>query len=152
MHLIVVLTHFKRGQAFGAVDAFKIMQEGNRTLDQVFVDGLAIMHGNPRKHIWSFAAGHDGPSFRCPCDNQDRTFAVLPPSFVGNNYFCDGSYNGALWDGQNCTTACCTFHSPPWFKVDLPTVSTDAIEVKLCTDQDITNELVGVQQLQLYVQ
>ena len=61
------------------------------------LEGVSITHGNPRQHIWSLAAGHGGIKYRCPCDSPTRTFAALPPSFVGDNYFCDGDYNGALW-------------------------------------------------------
>ena len=51
------------------------------------------------------AAGH-GRNFCCPCGSTNRGHAPLPPSFIGDSYFCDGDYNGALWDGQDCTTAC----------------------------------------------
>ncbi len=103
----------------------------------------------------TFAAGHDhGPasSARCLCDNENRNRAPLPPSFVGNNYFCDGDYNGQLWDGQDCTTACCTFNSPPWFSVSLPAPATDNIEVRICTDQDKSDEDIYVGFIQIYVQ
>ncbi len=109
-----------------------------------------MTHGSPRQHIWSLAAGHGG-NFRCPCDNSDRAQAPLPPSFVGNNYFCDGDYNGALWDGQGCTTDCCTFNSPPYFSVALPSSTFDDIEVRICSDQDRGDEAVHIGMLELYV-
>ena len=113
-------------------------------IDDAYLDGVSVTRGTPRQHIWSFGAGHNrfgaGP-FRCPCDNpNDREFAPLPPSFVGDNYFCDGEYNGALWDGMDCTTSCCTFNSPPWFSVTLPTPTSDDIEVRICSDEYTTNE------------
>ena len=138
------------GQATGSVDAFKTFH-GNGTLDGIYMDGVTIMRGSPRKHVWSFGAGHGG-TFRCPCDSQDRTFALLPPPFVANNYFCDGSYNQALWDGLNCNTACCNFNSPPWFRVSLGTATSDDIEVRLCVDQMSNNERVFIQNMQLYIQ
>ena len=37
-----------------------------------------------------FWSSHRPFPFWCPCDNSDQSSAPLPPSFVGNNYFCDG--------------------------------------------------------------
>ena len=59
------------------------------TIDS-YIDGVSLTHGQPRQHIWSFAAGLDEvgsvPQFNCPCTNSGR---AIPPPFVGNNYFCD---------------------------------------------------------------
>ena len=125
-------------------------------IDDAYLDGVSVTRGTPRQHIWSFGAGHNrfgaGP-FRCPCDNpNDREFPPLPPSFVGDNYFCDGEYNGALWDGMDCTTSCCTFNSPPWFSVTLPTPTSDDIEVRICSDEYTTNEPIRIRVLEFYVQ
>lgn len=119
------------------------------SIDETYLDGMSVTHGSPRQHIWTFASGHAG---RCPCDTTDRSAAPLPPSFVGDNYFCDGQYNGALWDAMNCTTSCCTFNSPPWFTVTLPTPTTDDIEARLCSDQSLGDERIHVRLLELYVQ
>ena len=125
------------------------------TIDTAYLDGVSITYGSPRQHIWSFAAGH-GPinnsPYRCPCDSPNRSFAPLPPPFVGDNYFCDGDYNGALWDAMDCTTACCTFNSPPYFSVTLPTPTSDAIEARICTDQHGADEKTHISFLQIFVQ
>ena len=139
------------GFAITSPDAFLGRNNG---IDGAYLDGVSVTHGSPRQHIWSFGAGH-GLSFglyRCPCDNPDRGQAPLPPSFVGNNYFCDGDENQDLWDAMNCTTNCCTFNNPPWFKVPLPAPTTDDIEVRICSDQSIGDERVHVSLLQFYVQ
>ena len=126
-------------------------------IDTPYLDGVSVTYGSPRQHIWSLAAGH-GPVpgypgfYRCPCDTANRTNAPLPPSFVGDDYFCDGVYNGALWDAANCTTACCTFNSPPYFIRTLPTPTSDDIEVRICTDESMGNEPISVAELQLLVQ
>ena len=116
-------------------------------INDAYLDGMSITYGSPHQHIWSFGNGH---SSRCPCESTDRLAAPLPPSFVGNNYFCDGA-NGALWDGLDCTDACCTFNSPPWFDVTLPTPTSDDIMVRLCSDEQ-TNESPRIQLLELYIQ
>ena len=147
------------GFGTGGLDAFfqkdtSIMY----TIDIGYLDGVSITHGSsPRKHIWSFAAGHlsGNTEYRhCPCDaTVNTTFspAPFPPSFVGNNYFCDGAYNGFLWNGQDCVTDCCTFNRPPWFTVTLPSPTEDDIEVRICTDESTSDERIYVQQIQLFV-
>jgi len=138
------------GFAVSSPDAFHASSEG---INDAYVDGISITNGSPRQHIWSFAAGHDQRlgSIRCPCDTSNRNTAPLPPPFVGNNYFCDGEVNGALWDAMDCTTACCTFNSPPWFSVTLPTPTSDNIEVRICYNQPLDDESIPIQLLELYV-
>ena len=122
-------------------------------IDGNYVDGISLTHGShPRKHIWTFAAALDEvgtfPSFNCPCTNTDHDkFATQPPSFVGNDYFCDtGSTNrwlhifypeDPLWDGAGCGSAntCCSLNNPPWFLKQLPSTTTDDIEMRMCRDQ-----------------
>ena len=138
------------GYALSSPDGFAAIAVSSNGIDDPYLDGLSVTYGSPRQHIWSLAAGHAG---RCPCDNSDTNFAPLPPSFVGDNYFCDGDYNGALWDAEDCTNqACCTLNSPPMFNVTLSAPSSDAIEVRICVDQHRNDEAVHVRLLQLFVQ
>ena len=143
------------GRAIGyAVNTPDGFINGNRGIDGDYVDGVSLTHGSPRQHIWTFSAGH-GPQFslyRCPCDNPNRGEAPLPPDFVGDNYFCDGDYNGALWDGRDCTTDCCTFNSPPWFSVTLPAPTSHDIEVRICSDSPGPDENLHLSLLQIFVQ
>ena len=141
----------------------------SRTLDDVYVDGISLTHGcSPRKHIWTFAAAlHEVlTSFRrfiCPCTNiRNPTFIPIPP-FVGNDYFCDTASEHSfqakfypddpLWDGQGCgpLNTCCTFNTPPWFMKQLPSPTTDDIEMRLCADQSRNNEDITVETIELYV-
>ena len=127
---------------------------GGRGIDGDYVDGVSLTYGSPRQHIFTFGAGH-GPQFtlyRCPCDNPNRAQAPLPPDFVGNNYYCDGDYNGALWDGRDCTTPCCTFNNPPWFSVTLPAPTSAGIEARICSDSPGPDETLHLSVLQVFVQ
>ncbi len=137
------------GYTAGTPDEFADFGRGRNNIETFYLDGVSLTYGSPRQHIWSFAAGH-GVTFRCPCDSTDRGFAPLPPSFVGDNYFCDGEYNGALWDGQDCTSDCCTFNSPPYFSATLPAPTSDDIEVRMCSDESSGEPYIAL--LQLYVQ
>ncbi len=136
------------GYAKSSPDGFYRFSSQN--IDTPYLDGVSITHGQPRQHIWSLAAGHGG-SFRCPCDNTNRNTAPLPPSYVGNNYYCDGEYNGVLWDGKDCTTSCCTFNSPPWFRSRLTSKTMNNIEVRICADQPQEDEQVFLSTLFLYI-
>ena len=64
------------------------------TIDSIYFDGVAIMYGSPRQHIWTFAAGREENSTRstdnvCPCDT---TSDIRIPPFVGDDYFCESGY------------------------------------------------------------
>ena len=126
------------------------------TVEDNYLDGVSVTHGAPgsRTHIWSFAAGYPSPIPRCPCDNTNRSIAPLPPSEVGENYFCSRSSSDRLWTGDGCTpdNPCCSFHNPPYFSVQLPTPTTDQIELRICKDQSDRDEQLLVQFAEIYVQ
>ena len=139
---------------------------GNTNVDGSYLDGVSITHGgNPRKHIWSFAAIHDErvSHGRCPCVNHYASI-TSPPSFVGNDYFCDAGSEGVwtttfysadpLWDGRGCgrDNSCCTRNSPPQFVKTLDAPTTDNIEARLCLDQDRGNENILLETVEIYVQ
>ena len=151
------------GIGSGTPDAFFRFIEDQTTIEDNYLDGVSVTHGAPgsRTHIWSFGAGHPTPSYspyyaRCHCeDNTTDDFAVLPISEVGENYFCSSTYSrDRLWFGSDCNTAssCCSFHNPPYFSVQLPTPTTDQIELRICTDEALDNEPVLVLFAEIYVQ
>ena len=153
-------------------DTFRPSIDSN-SIDGIYVDGISLTHGsNPRKHIWTFAGGLDEvgtiPSSNCPCTNTNLdTYARQPPDFVGNDYFCDtGSTNrwqrrfypdDPLWDGAGCgpTNTCCSLNNPPWFLKQLPSNTTDDIEMRMCRNQNRVNgridEDTPIELLELYV-
>ena len=158
------------GYQLSTPDAFR---SSSRSIDTYYLDGVSLTHGSPRQHIWSFAGGLDEensapglPTDTCPCVTGSANENLIP-SFVGQNYFCetgitqwDGRITGTfwpngdpLWDGQGCgpTSSCCTFNSPPWFNVTLPSPTTDDIEVRICGDQARGDEDTPIQLIELYV-
>ena len=136
------------------------------TLEEVYIDGVSLTHGTPgnRSHIWSFIASlgenRDGCQ-GCPCYN-DFTGTRVP--FIGNNFFCDSGteqyfphrlyHNNPLWDGQGCgsNSECCTFNNPPWFCTELDQSTSDDIELRLCGDENTSNEDVPIEHIELYIQ
>ena len=146
-------------------DAFR---RGQTTIDSYYVDGISLTHGSPRKHIWTFAAAlHEYSSYPqgvCPCTNIRNSQNDTIPSFVGHDYFCDtGSENhfqrifygdDPLWDGEGCGefSTCCSWNTPPWFMKQLPSPTSDDIEMRLCADESRRNEDITVESLEIYVQ
>ena len=157
------------GYQLGNPDAFDGADGGPiRSIDSYYMDGVSLTYGSPRQHIWSFVGGlneGDRASLTCPCVNGS-TAGNRIPSFIGQNYFCESGLtqqspghgvfhpNGdPLWDGQGCgpTSSCCTFNSPPWFNVQLSSLTTGDIEVRICGDGGIGNEDTPIQLMELYV-
>lgn len=99
----------------------------------------------------------------CPCSHAGGTPA---PVYVGDNYYCESGRptdaftsntffgNDPLWDGKQCDSegTCCTEKSPPWFSVNLPTTTTDDIEVRICGDEGTSNEDTPIAVMELFVQ
>ena len=106
------------------------------TIDRNYFDGVAVMHGSPRQHIWTFGIRPSEnntrhTSFNCPCDTTGDI------QFVGEDYFCESGYvypgyrnstleytfhsNDTLWDGEDChsSSSCCSLHNPPYFTKSL---------------------------------
>ena len=156
-----------KGYQFGATSAFYY---SSIDIDSYYVDGISLTHGDPgsRQHIWTFAAGltEDSnifPGEDCPCDTSQYN---LVPAFVGNDYFCESGLNTAwnynniilypdvLWDGQDCTSTstCCQLNNPPWFTKNLPTTTTDDIELRICTYWELSIVDVPLELIELYVQ
>ena len=157
------------GYQVGTPDAFNT-EVSSTSINRFYADGISITHGSPRKHIWTYAGGVSDTDSRsitsfCPCQTSR---AVQPPSFLGNNYYCetgnpnrdwlDGQIFAAdkLWDGEQCENegSCCTTKSPPWFSVELSisTTVTDDIEVRICGDESTSNEDTPIELLEIYVQ
>ena len=150
----------------GSPDAFQTWSISS--LHNKYVDGISITVGNPRKHVWTYAAGltddhsFNGAIHNCPCA---RYPGRAPPSFVGEHYYCESGNTGLhlnsqyytedpLWDGAGCSVNnnCCTNINQPWFFRQLVTSRQDDIEARLCTNQGFADEAVLVEQVQLYVQ
>ena len=164
------------GYQVGSTDVF-----GDRQLliDQTYVDGVSLTYGSPRQHIWTFASGlsetittshSNHERYTCPCALVGTGFRMQqPPSYVGNNYFCESGNpattfentntlrytNDPLWDGQRCEGQCCNTgndNSPPWFNAELPSTTNENMEVRICGDNGTSNEDSPIGLIELYVQ
>ena len=156
---------FLRGYQKGTPDGFGASRDYGFGIDDPYVDGVSITIGNPRKHIWTYAAGLTSngnfPNNNCPCTVIS---GPDPPPFVGENYFCSsGSPNSfahdhlyadtPLWQGTECTDYrdnCCTNVGLPWFYREFGTYQHDNIEVRICYNQGYSDEAILIDQLKLY--
>ena len=140
-----------------------------QTIDGYYVDGVSLTYGSPRQHIWTFANALDEASrfndeSRCTCTDSSRP--NTPPSFVGNDYFCETGVppgqqfdsatfhaDDPLWDGQGCgpTSTCCTFNNPPWFCKQLPQSTNADLEVRLCSHDPVRYENTPVELIEIYI-
>ena len=121
-----------RGYQFGSTDGFFDTYICDNTIEENYIDGVSLTHGQPRKHIWTYAAAIQSlPStntyWTCPCFSNNKQY--LSPPFVGQDYYCESgtneSYqngmfypNDILWDGEQCDgfeVPCCTQSNLPWF-------------------------------------
>ena len=153
----------------GATNAFHHAGSSSDTIDDTYVDGVSLTHGSPREHIWTFAAALResiamNAESTCPC--AGNCGATPPPRFVGSDYFCEAGVidntltsptlysNDPLWDGDGCTNTnpCCSFNNPPWFYKQLPQPTTDNIEMRVCKDEDASNEDVAIEIVEIYIQ
>ena len=92
------------GYQIGSPDAFSQGHQQS-SIDEPYVDGVSVTYGDPRKHIWTFVGGISEtvvnalPSRSCPCalNGTDLEIPQEPPTFVGNNYFCEsGNPNNTM--------------------------------------------------------
>ncbi len=158
----------------GTPDAFRqSIGDFVLTLEDAYIDGVSITHGaeGSRQHIWSFVGGlfESGPTHnlesQCPCSNTNAIWPFQVPSYVGNDYFCDSGNPGPgfsfaevysddpLWDGEGCGpySTCCENNTSPWFCTTLPQPTTDDLELRLCGDQDLSNEDIEVTLVEIYI-
>ena len=153
------------GYQYNSPNAFWSYLSYNLNIDQVYFDGLSIMYGIPRKHIWTYTAGFTYFNLgkdSCPCNHGNRH---LPPLFVGSDYYCESGRpsgtcspvlfsNDTLWDGQHCggrEAPCCTQPNMPWFLKTLNETTTEDIELRACTSSDGCDGNVPVYLIELYV-
>ena len=149
------------GYQFGTPDGF----HPTGTIDVAYADGVSITSGSPREHVWTYVAGicencSYGASL-CPCSSNPGNGA---PTFVGHHFYCESGnpsdtisgrlYTGdKLWDGKQCEGSCCAgtdIYTSLWFKVQLSTTTSDDIEIRICGDEESSNEDTPVELVEVY--
>ena len=158
-----------RGYQYYSTDAFKRVVNDVTDINSHYVDGVSITYGSPRRHIWTYASGlsddynYGNGVYNCPCAKYPGD---TPPAFVGLDYYCESGITGRwednnrialedhLWDGHGCGPGnnCCAQAGMPWFCRTLPQEVSEDVEVRLCSDQDNSNEEIYLELLEVYIQ
>ena len=137
----------------------------SKTLNHAYVDGISITQGSPRRHVWTYAAYQfesERALDKCPCATSDGIVDYPPPSFVGDDYYCETGFvttdnskriawEDPLWDGKGCTrpeNRCCQRFG--WFHKTVPS-SDDHIELRWCVDSALSNEDTYVDLAEIWV-
>ena len=139
------------------------------TIDQLYLNGLSITHGvyvpGSRNHIWSYAVGWREDTSHvdnCSCAAHPR-IENLTPDYVGDHFYCDtATYynpkvewytNNTLWDDKDCYpgSKCCDNECLPCFWRTLPQETTDNVEVRWCTSNNVGNDKVSTELLEVFV-
>ena len=139
--------------------------------DDGYAEGILITRGSPRQHVWAYVVadvanppvGYTNPDM-CPCTGHAS--APQPPSFVGNDYYCDSGndaggnaierqlYNKTLWnsEGTMCSVSatCCENPDQPWFRKKLDAPTNDNIELRWCANEDL-REATATERVELYI-
>ena len=154
-----------RGYQYYTTDAF--LASSRITINDAYIDGISITHGNPRRHLWSYAANYyeqyrGSHNYICPCARPDPgNSRWYVPAFVGADYYCESGFvttyatriawEDPLWDGAGCVTpgnTCCERHG--WFHKQVDQTS-DSIEVRWCADEGRSNEDVFTDLVEIWV-
>ena len=115
-----------RGYQRQTTDAF---DTANKGINSAYVDGISITLGRPRKHVWTYAIGHEDTErygrCQCPCAHNP---GVAAHPFIGSHYYCESGAaeiltakyytDDPLWDGSGCVSPnnnYCTNVGMPWF-------------------------------------
>lgn len=161
------------GYQYGSTDALYRPIVARHTPDlasnqmSVMDGGIMLTHGrSPRKHIWTLFSGTSQRArgiLGCPCNINSSIRNRVPSPWPGQDFFCDSATtvqsidyhfykNNPLWDGIGCNetlTTCCQFNNPPWFCKQLPQLTSDNIELRLCADNP--NEGTPIELIEIYV-
>eukprot|EP00117_Sycon_ciliatum_P035227 scpid78299/ scgid26751/ len=150
------------GYKFRSPDAFH--SQPGYLIDSAYVDGFSISRDSApgvRNHVFTYAVGMDRESgSKCPCRGGTQA-----QPFVGDNYYCaETKYaqHPATWslghdDHLFDTTVSCSSTTQyqcepvPDFHVTLDSATSDRIEVRICSDQDNSDDELGLDKLHLYV-
>ncbi len=113
------------------------------TLNDNYVDGVSLTHGKKysRKHIWTFLALNVYLFY----DEQCNKCACKRPKFIkSRQYTCSFV--------ESCSQSTC--HKTYWnnnFVRELPHSTTDDIEMRVCRDEDRSNEDILLRSVEIYV-
>ena len=147
---------------YGSPDCFQVHPED---IDSYYVDGISITYGSsPRTHVWTYAAAlhqfYPGKNIPNTCPSTGG--GAGPWDFVGDDYFCASGNPGLGWQPVQLYTqyplwssiqGSCSFcgKNDLSFCVELETSTDDDLELRVCTDETLSNEDIRIESIDLYI-
>ena len=133
---------------YHSMDAFG-QSRTSYTIDDDYVDGLSLTVDDgtgSREHVYTWAIGLTPgyyPDYDCPADGGESA-----QSFVGSDYTCETGNTASTWTAVWYSPA---LFSTTWAQVSLSATTSEDLEARLMSNQDSSNEDIGVAELELYV-
>ena len=165
-HPFAAMRGIVAGFGLGGSDAYR--DGTGATIDGIYVDGLTITRGVPRRHVFTFAHGctevfGDGATCGCPCDG-----GTAAPTFVGTDFRCEEPQRSVepsntgnrffdvddpLFDGGGIEDATCVgdAESSSSFTIEMADVAADPVELRLMGTEGSGNEDLAVVGLELWI-
>jgi dynein heavy chain len=152
-----------KGYQVGSTEGFP--PPGLLPIDSHYVDGVSITQGNPKRHLWTYAAGlselYSRGQYRCPCARTDTSDRSSVPDYVGEHFYCESGFvstyrhgmviwDDPLWDGKGCHAPrndCCKRFG--WFHREVLT-SSDDIELRICASSGFSNEDIAIESYEIW--
>ena len=154
---------------YGHINAFGFAPNP-ATVENAYAEGILITRGSPRQHVWTYTVAdvaNPPPGYThddtCPCTGHAR--APEPPSFIGDDYYCDSGNNASgnaddnrlyskeLWNSQgpmcSVNASCCNNPDQPWFKKKMGVPVNDNIELRWCANE--ASEGTATERVELYI-
>ena len=125
--------------ALGTMDAWGNNVQNNATVEEDYVDGISLSIGasGQRIHVFTYAVAHSGSTY-CPSYGQGNS--ISPQSFIGSDWVCGTDLgSGIVFAGD-------------WYEATLAQATTESLEIRLMSDQNVSNENVAVQTVVFRVQ
>lgn len=140
-----------RGYQLKETRGFEVEPDENKkNINSRYADGVLITRGNPRQHLWTYAAST--PKDNCPCKNTAERDPYIP-LVSGANYSCESTrtdWNQPLWDRPEHTVEDenCKGHVNGWFYRNVEETN-ESIEVRWCGPE---KDDIVTDKLQIWVQ
>ena len=133
---------------YHSMDAFG-QSRSSYGIDDDYVDGVSLTVDDgtgSRSHVYTWAIGLTPgyySTYDCPADGGEA-----PAAFVGTDYSCETGNTASTWTSTWYSTA---LFSTTWAQVSLSATTSEDLEARLMSNQESSNEDVGVAELEVYV-
>lgn len=131
----------------GSNDGFR-RYVGGRTINDTYVDGISFTYNNQqgiRQHLFTYAIGQSQAGNQQSCPNVG---GVVPPAFVGTNFYCESGNPNAGYTFE--------FYDEPLFsdyefKSVIQNGTATSLEVRVMNDQVVSDENIALNRIYIFI-